>query len=322
MAVDDRGRLWVAEKDFSPKRISVWVNDGSLANAFYGPARYGGGGSLDPRDKSVFYYGDETGGMKFALDWKTGQSRVEAVYYRVQSDPDPMNGEFVGAAPETPLPVDGRTYLTNAYNSHPTNGAPLAEIWILENGIGRKVAAMGNPRNHTNTDWLPAFRTEAFAGVMPADYQPAKDALFFAWSDRNGDGRMQPDEVVFKSPENPTVGSQRRVGGGTVEKDLSFVAAQFGDEAVRFKPTEFTKDGVPVYDASKPEVLVKGVSPSPSSGGDQALTGKDGWTAFAACRIRRSPSPENRCAPPRKRPCWPKPRGRRSASPAKSMCRC
>jgi len=65
-----------------------------------------------------------------------------------------------------------------------------------------------------------------------------------------------------------------------VEKDLSFVVAVFGDEAVRFKARGFTKGGVPIYDASQREVLATGVAAPPSSGGGQALTGKDGWSVF------------------------------------------
>ena len=278
LAIDDRGRLWVAEKDHSPKRVSVWSKDGALENAFYGPARYGGGGALDPRDKTVFYYGDETGGMQFRLDWATGKSRVEAVYYRKELDPVPLAGNFSGDAPETALPVDGRTYLTNAYNSNPTQGTSMAEIWLLEKGVARKVAAMGNAWE--GKAWRPAFRSAEFASAMPPDFNPAKDALFFAWSDRNGDGQMQRDEVVFKRPDRPTFGDSCRLGGVTVEKDLSFVVAVFGDEAMRFQAGEFTKGGVPTYDLSRGAVLAHGVSVAPSSGGDQALTGKGGWAVF------------------------------------------
>ena len=54
ITVDGQGRIWVAEKDKQPKRVSVWTRDGKLAKAFYGPADYGGGGEIDPRDPSRF----------------------------------------------------------------------------------------------------------------------------------------------------------------------------------------------------------------------------------------------------------------------------
>ena len=64
----------MAENDFQPKRVSVWTLDGKLVNAFYGPSRYGGGGTLDPQDKTRFYYD----GMEFKLDWATGENHPVA----------------------------------------------------------------------------------------------------------------------------------------------------------------------------------------------------------------------------------------------------
>ena len=66
LTIDGKGHLWVAETDFQPKRVSVWTLDGRLVRAFYGPSEYGGGGRLDPVDKSRFYYH----GMEFQLDWR------------------------------------------------------------------------------------------------------------------------------------------------------------------------------------------------------------------------------------------------------------
>lgn len=278
VTVDDRGRIWVAEKDFSPKRISVWTPEGKLVNAFYGPARYGGGGALDPRDKTIFYYGDESGGMEFRLDWEKGTSEVKNVYYRAELDAVPLHDHFMGNAPETAFPVDGRTYLTNAFNSDPVSGASLAEVWILEEGVARKVAAMGNAYGRKGL--LPVFRQAAFEEVIPKEFDPANDALFFAWSDRNGDGKMQPSEVVFQTPEKPTTDNKRRIRGVTVGKDLSFTIAVLGNKAVKFPVSEFTKEGVPTYDLAKGEVLADQVVAPVSSGGGQALTGQDGWAVF------------------------------------------
>ncbi|MEI8195671.1 MAG: FlgD immunoglobulin-like domain containing protein, partial [Phycisphaerae bacterium] len=50
LAVDSAGKLWVAENEFLPKRISVWSTKGELLKEFIGPPYYGGGGSLDPHN--------------------------------------------------------------------------------------------------------------------------------------------------------------------------------------------------------------------------------------------------------------------------------
>ena len=52
--------------------MSVWTLDGKLSHAFYGPGRYGGGGTLDPADKTRFYYD----GMEFKLDWASRHERA------------------------------------------------------------------------------------------------------------------------------------------------------------------------------------------------------------------------------------------------------
>ena len=292
ITLDDRGRLWVAERDYMPKRISVWSKQGDFEQAFYGPARYGGGGNLDTEDKTRFFYGaSEGGGMEFRLDWKTGGSVPAAVYSRVELDPVPFTSRtfnFVGDPPSTPIHHDGRLYLTNAYNSDPTQGACYAEISLLENGVARKVAAMGNVVS-LEKKVLTAFQDPALAALLPASFDPRKDSLFFAWSDLNADGRMQPDEVLFRGPHRETDRGRTLIGGVTVLDDLSFVLAEFGDEAVRFAPTKFTDRGVPIYDTTKGATLVRGITARVSSGGGQALVGKNGWSIFTTAPHPFSP---------------------------------
>ena len=78
LTIDGDNHLWVAETDYQPKRVSLWTLDGKLLKAFYGPSEYGGGGGLDPQDKTRFYYH----GMEFKLDWEKGTDRLAAVLFR------------------------------------------------------------------------------------------------------------------------------------------------------------------------------------------------------------------------------------------------
>ncbi|RYD27568.1 MAG: hypothetical protein EOP87_20990, partial [Verrucomicrobiaceae bacterium] len=111
IAVDDRGQLWVTEHDYMPKRVSVWTVDGKLVNAFYGPGKYGGGGALDPADKSKFYYADEGHGtLEFNLDWEKGSWSLENVLYRRTADE--MKLSFRAGGPEQAVYRDGRRYFT------------------------------------------------------------------------------------------------------------------------------------------------------------------------------------------------------------------
>ena len=266
LTIDSKDRLWVAETDFQPKRVSVWSLDGKLLEAFYGPSEYGGGGKLDPSDKTRFYYH----GMEFQLDWTNGTSRLVKVLYRPGPNDLklPDNGH-TGAPPEQPLDVGGRRYYTDCYNSNPTNGSEIAIVWQERGDVAVPVAALGRA-----SDWdllkSDAFKSRWPAGVDLADKSRRNDALF-TWSDLNGDGQMQSDELTMVKASS---------GGVTVMPDLSMVEARLDGRAVRFAPVSFTKAGVPIYDLAKGETLVDRAQNPTSSGGDQALVAPNGWTVL------------------------------------------
>ena len=270
VTVDSQNRIWVAEEDSQPKRVSVWSQDGTLLKAFYGPAEYGGGGSIDPEDKTRFYYH----GMEFKLDWAARtaimpwhQDQVASVYYRPGPGALPLG--FRSGMPESAVYVDGRRYFTNAYNSNPTNGNGTVFIFIARNGIATPVAAAGRAN-----EW-PVLKDKAFAAVWPqgtdakAEHYSDK-AAFFLWCDLNADGQVQPDEVqMCKAPNS---------GGITVMRDLSIVAARLNNQAVRFAPARFSPQSVPLYELASAQVLVEKAQPPPSSGCDQALVLGGGWS--------------------------------------------
>jgi len=267
LAIDARDHLWVAETDYQPKRVSVWTLDGRLVKAFYGPSEYGGGGALDPRDKTRFYYH----GMEFKLDWQQGTDRLTAVFYRPGPGDLGMPGGFgVGGQPETAIYRDGRRYFTNCYNSNPTSGTAIAFLLIDRGGIAVPVAALGQANQ-----W-DVLKGDAFKPRWPqqtdlkGDYW--KNQAMFVWSDLNGDGQVQPEEVTFLK------GS---CGGVTVMPDLAMIVSRVEERAMRYAPQKFTAAGVPVYSLEAGEVLVAGAQSPTSSGGDQALATADGWTVLS-----------------------------------------
>ncbi len=267
LAVDDRAQLWVAEDDFQPKRVSVWSLDGKLLRAFYGPPIYGGGGVLDPQDKTLFHLG----GMTFKLDWATGESRLTGIRYR----PGPKDfqlprGPHADGPPDTPIYTGGRTYYTNCFSSSPTGGTPVVCLWRDQRGVAVPAAAFGRAEVW---EWL---KDDAFKGRIPADPKrplkpgqaPSLTDVIFVWSDVNGDGVGQPEEVTL---QRGTVAS-----GVTVAPDLSLVTGK----AVRYAPQRFTPAGVPVYDLEKGEALCPDTQSPTSSGGGQVLMATNGWTVL------------------------------------------
>jgi len=261
LTVDHQGRLWVAEEDHQPKRVSVWNADGSLWRAFYGPAEYGGGGQLDPADPTRFYYL----GMEFRLDWKTGANRLERVFFRKK--PDDINLAWRSGLPQTAIYREGRRYFVNCYNSNPTGGGGLAQVWLDQQGLAVPVAALGRAHH-----W-ELLKGEAFRARWPAGVDLTKDAYrnpaLFVWSDLNGDGQAQPEEVALEKAAS---------GGVTVMQDLSFLVARVEGKAMRYAPRRFTRQGAPVYALTDGQTLFEGAQNPPSSGGDQLLAGPDGWT--------------------------------------------
>lgn len=276
LAVDSQGRVWVAEADNFPRRVSVWSSaKGELVRAFYGPTEYGGGGVLDSQDASKFFYK----GMEFALDWKAGSDRLVRVFARPEPQLEAHGGHF---SPDTPLYPESQKsarYFTSCYTHNPTGGDHVAFVWRDDGKLARLVAAMGNAHS-----WA-VLRGEEFRavwpeGTKPDEENPQPDKLaVFTWSDANGDGKPQPGEVKML----------RGVARGvTVMNDLAFVIARFGDATARFVPA-FDKTGVPRYDLAAPEKLGPAGGQPPSSGGDQALTDASGWTVTTNAAAPLSP---------------------------------
>jgi len=252
IAIDEKQHLWVTENDFLPKRVSVWSLDGKLIKTFYGPAKYGGGGTLDPKDKNAFYYSEGAiGSMMFKLNWQNGTSKLEQIIYR-ESD-GTMKLPTRNAGPETPFYRDGKRYFTNGFNSSPTSGANSAVIFIQRDGIAYPAAAMGDAASWSVLKSVSTTKT------------------FFIWTDLNGDSNVQEREVVFQKANS---------SGVTVMSDLSFCIANFDGNAMKFSPVSFTNKGIPVYQISKGTVLATGVEVPGSTGGNQVLSDQNGVTVI------------------------------------------
>lgn len=264
VAVDPQGRFWVTEEHTQPKRVSLWSAEGELERAWYGPSRYGGGGTLDPNDRTLFY----NAGMAFRVDWDAGDVAVERVLLmnRKQAaangeDPQfPTDAHMANGMPEFHYQVDGRSFFSNWHNSHPTNGAPIAVVWEDVDGELEAVAAMGSPWG-----WS-LLKDEAFASRWPAEADEKKkwqNPFWFSWVDGDGDGRVQPAEVTIRPG---------RSSGITVQRDLAFVL-RIDDRIVRFAPS--VGSAAVRYDFDVPEVLMTGAQGAQSSGGDTYLLTAD-----------------------------------------------
>ena len=281
MTVDSRGVLWVAEEDYLPKRISRWdAGTGRFVNAWYGPTQYGGGGFVDPKDKSRAYYPSvgnpgSFGLLEFKVDLQTGDSKLTGVRYRY---PDPLgdkisyggypakpiffptdmipSGSHGGTAPGQTFYFKGHQYFTNSYNTYWYNQGSVTTLWILEDGVCRPIASCGWVGGGIHR-WPVLDDPEIKPRIPPG--RPEGD--FFVWTDRNHDHAVQPDEVQFIRPT--TAGAP----GVVFQPDLSVISG-----GPYYLPAAgVDENGVPNYDLSK----LQPVSQTPVKG-DVAMS-PDGW---------------------------------------------
>jgi hypothetical protein len=190
LTIDDQGRLWNAEADHLPKRISVWnAGSGKFEMAKYGPPHYGGGSTIDPVDPTRAFFSTHHGLMEFALDWKAGVSKVNAIVSRkdLQGLIELPGGNWW---PERPVRVGERTYLVGGYQSAiRTNQNTAVFLFDEKTHIGRPVAYVGSDR------WWPSVANDpAMKELMPGK----KNENFLTWSDLNGDGNPQPNEINYR----------------------------------------------------------------------------------------------------------------------------
>ena len=257
LTVTDDGHLWVAEADEAPRRVSVWKTDGTFVRALYGGVRYGGGGMLDPHDATRFYYGPDDYGMEFKVDWQRGTSQLVHVYHRPACEPRARVG-----SPETPIDAFGRRYFTNQNNCW-LHGTNLIRIWLLCDGRAVEVAMAGR------ADEWSGFERDEFRALFPnPDAKTKIDREFlrnwlFAWSDRDGDGDVQPAEVTLRPIPRTWIVPVRAEAG---------LELMFGN-GYRLAPDGVDKRGVPLYDMAKATAVFE----PKTRGVLQAVGLGDGW---------------------------------------------
>lgn len=213
ITVDSRDQLWVVVCEYNPKRISRWGADGKFQKDFLGNTSYGGGGCLDPYDKSRLFLGP----MEFAIDWQTGATRLKNITWTGDSP-----------AGEVPIRIADRLYLV----TRPLFlSQAVGVVYRYEKDHARRVAAVGRAGN------FPPLRVP---DILRKLGKKAIGYCTFAWSDKNGDGNPQADEVDFFDAER---------GEGSVgrfEETLAIDAGKY-----RYEVKEFLPNGAPLYERKR-----------------------------------------------------------------------
>ncbi len=227
MSTDPAGdNIWLVYPHENPRRVMRFKTDGAHLQDYLGGANYGGGGVLDPYDKSRFWFKD----MLFDLDWEKGTTRLKALVSMKYEEASVWGGEATFRTEWVPIRYKGRIYLVSAPLSHqPT--MPVGAVFLFDEKTAtvRMVAAMGAAASFSYVRTVEA--QQKLAGRPFGEFN-------FVWIDRSGDGAVQLDEVVF------TPRAQEAANLGPFDRELGVMAGN-----TRYEVKEMLSDGTPVFEA-------------------------------------------------------------------------
>ena len=269
IAVTNQGKLWVAEDDGSPKRISVWdARSGTLWKDYLGPAPYGGGTYfwIDPHDPSRV----NAEGTRFKVDFKKQTWTPEAITYRRQSRDDPFtpNGHNLGGTMKQVriLYRGGHEYAIF------TLDRGTLSILQRKGDVYRPVAGFGTvhrypqDRMHGTGDafWIwDDIGYHVYQGFFPAFFRGHLSDNY-SWTDANGDGLVQSEEMHWAKTINTAYqpGAQGQIAnawGNDVSPDWNyFFVGRFRDRLAVFRldPKGWTAAGAPIYDMTEARAIL------------------------------------------------------------------
>lgn len=162
LAVDGNGKLWVAEDDGSPRRVSVWdAKTGAFDKEFFGASSYGAtGAAINPVDPYLMV----GQGCEWRIDPKTGKSTCVGTITR-----EGMGSARFGIGPEK------KVYL--AVTPKFLHGPFPIKIYERLGDANYKLRASLREID------------------SPSQEKGKKNKAVEVWSDANGDAQVQPDEV-------------------------------------------------------------------------------------------------------------------------------
>ncbi|MBN1510579.1 MAG: hypothetical protein JXB13_01060 [Phycisphaerae bacterium] len=312
ISVDPKGRLWVAENDFSPRRVSCWdTATGELILERLGRGLYGGYGYFVLPDKP------EQGILMnnlVDLDWTNGRWRAKSTLWR-GTKADELLGFDPYTRPGKVIYRDGRRLLLHSsYNywrgvtivselTDDGRAKPLAAVGPVMRAlpvVGRFQGGAEPPPFLAERLWSEPVLNTAAKNVIPWFFNgpcagndrstwfvgnllvkeartsgwKAKDVPFmprpnnnFCWSDLDGDGAVDADEVHFyTTPElkgsMPPFWSPESWSRGLADENLTLYFTAIDDGKAhhfRLPVAQWADSGVPMYDPAKAEMFV--VSP-------------------------------------------------------------
>ncbi|MDR1305599.1 MAG: hypothetical protein LBK76_10325 [Verrucomicrobiales bacterium] len=270
VAVTDEGKLWVAEDDTQPRRVSVWdTASGKLARDYIGPANYGGGGYmwLDLKDKTKAV----SAGVLFDVDYATKTGAPLATLYRRMA----MDEPFVPNGADTQPPGKPLLHGKDEFVFICHDRSKIFSLLKRENGVYKQAAAVGYRFNKGGAEHLIGDGTgrapwdsdvgyHCYEGYYP-EYFKGKYGMYFSWTDADGDRRARESEVVWTPAATGTFAD----GGtppmntpwyATIDREFTiYFDADYKDcrAIFRLPVKEWLVNGAPSYDLKDAQPIIQ-----------------------------------------------------------------
>ncbi len=269
ITVDRQGKLWVAEDDRTPRRISVWESQsGKLVKELFGPTDYGApGGSFDPED-STRWIG---GGVLWSLDFAAKSAHPLSTLYRAQAGTDLIRRldeyrfQFVREGGRTFVLGQSRQIAVYELTKELTL-KPLALLgsltamsntlrWTLPLSISEVPTVKESIRQAAQelridpaSVFVPSGRNGSW--IELSDKLIRKADVDFLWTDKNGDSQPTADEFEFLPKDTKWEFGEWGSGQSSLSMDL-LVASAAKTRMIRLIPKGFLPSGAPDYRLSE-----------------------------------------------------------------------
>lgn len=224
LAVDPKGRLWVAEHDFSPKRVSVWdTAAAALLDEKFGPCFVSTPVCMDPADPTRVY----TQNVEWLVDLAKGTWKPSAVMIEARPDTPYFWPHMVNNIVFTAK--NGKQYMH--HKSYQGSAVAGQFLWIRRGDRFEACAGIISPS--AALTWRAGAR----------DWQEMQKIPWLLWEDRNGDGVIQQDETRETKLRAQNAHS-------VVDADLNMYATGMYNQLYwqRISPKTIQENGIPLYD--------------------------------------------------------------------------
>ncbi|MFZ2653649.1 MAG: hypothetical protein WAX69_01920 [Victivallales bacterium] len=257
IAVDKDGKLWVAENDIHPSRISVWnAKTGELIREFVGGTFYGGcgGGQIDPKIPS---HALSAFGTLFEINLEKEEYHPLAALWRRTSLNACFKPLWYGGNGGTRFhEINGRRFIISSDSGR----LVLSELKDDMTDVPRAaIGGIPNRGDNTLVSHILKQNNGFICQTIYPDFMYGHPDENFIWTDLNGDGMVQADEVQWrkKSADLPILGCMFWQNGGIDGKNDLVMGTIYGDAIIRLPFQGMTEKGAPRYDLDKTEIVAR-----------------------------------------------------------------